>query len=314
MKKYLVTGGFGFIGSNFVIELFSRLESDHKEEFEIHCIDSMTYAANFNYLPKSIRDSKSFIHHQLDIASKKIEKIFENSFEWCINFAAESHVDRSILDSSPFMKTNVVGTSNLLDQWSKNQNGRFLQVGTDEVYGSLSEGSADEEHELVPSSPYSASKASADLIALAFKHTFNMDVIVTRCCNNYGPNQNEEKFIPRMIQLAKLDKPFELYGSGQQVREWIHVSDHVKALLALLEEKVLNSNIYNIGSGRELSNTQVVKEIAANFSSANLKTISITDRPGHDFRYALNSNKIRKELNWECHTNFEDGLASLIST
>lgn len=312
MKKYLVTGGFGFIGSNFIIELFSRLELINTD-FEIHCIDSMTYASDINNLPEKIRKSDNFVHHNLSISSKEIEYIFKDTFEWCINFAAESHVDRSIEDASPFMITNIIGTNNLLTFWSRTQTGKFLQVGTDEVYGSLKTGSADETHNLAPSSPYSASKASADLVALSFKHTYDTDVVVTRCCNNYGPNQNVEKFIPRMIELAGERKPFELYGSGKQVREWIHVSDHVNALLVILNTKELQSNIYNIGSGLELSNFEVVNLIAAYIYSEPANIISITDRPGHDFRYSLNSARIQKELGWKCLTTFENGLAALIS-
>jgi dTDP-glucose 4,6-dehydratase len=312
MKKYLVTGGFGFIGSNFIIELYSRLEPASKD-FEIHCIDSMTYAAEISNLPENIRNSEKFVHHKMDISSQEIQHIFKDKFEWCINFAAESHVDRSIDDASPFMVTNIIGVSNLLAIWTKTQSGRFLQVSTDEVYGSIEKGSADENYKLLPSSPYSASKASADLIALSIKHTFNTDVVITRCCNNYGLNQNDEKFIPRMIKLAKEAKPFELYGSGKQIREWIHVSDHVKALLLILGTPELSSDIYNIGSGKELSNLEVVNLIAECLQSESARIVNIADRLGHDFRYSLKSNRIQQELTWKCSVSFEDGLTALIS-
>jgi len=312
MKKYFVTGGYGFIGSNFIIRLFDRSILEN-EEFEIHCVDNLTYAANINNLPEYIRKSRVFSHLNMDIASDDIRRVIEtNSYEYGVNFAAESHVDRSIDGSDAFVRTNVSGVNNLLNAWKESQNQRFLQIGTDEVYGSVEVGSTNELAILDPSSPYSATKASADLLALAFRRTYNMDVIVTRCCNNYGPRQHKEKLIPKLIDSAMQGRDLEIYGDGKNVREWIYVDDHVDALFKILDNSSPKESIYNIGSGIEFSNNEISQKIIGKFGKKKLRVQYIGDRPGHDFRYSLDSTRIGSEMKFSCEINFENGLEATL--
>jgi dTDP-glucose 4,6-dehydratase len=234
-----------------------------------------------------------------------------HTFTFGVHFAAESHVDRSIEGPAIFVETNVLGTANLLEAWRDTQDSRFVAVGTDEVYGSISVGFANEDTHLNPSSPYSASKTSADLIALSYRKTYQMDVVVTRCTNNYGPNQNLEKFIPKMIQSLKENQELPVYGDGQNSREWIHVSDHVQAILMLLEAKHLDHSIYNIGSGLELSNLQLIEALKRIAVESKSEIKFVQDRPAHDFRYALDSRRIKAEIGWKPRVSFEEGLAEL---
>ena len=312
MKKFLVTGGFGFIGSNFVNNLYEQLSAEYID-FEIHCIDVMTYAANKENINKEIRESSSFIHHEIDITSSKISNIFETQFEYCVHFAAESHVDNSIQGPEIFTKTNVLGTANLLEKWRLTQKGRFLHVSTDEVYGSLTVGKATEDDVLRPSSPYSASKAGSDLIALSYSHTYGMDVVVTRCCNNFGPNQHPEKLIPKLVGNCLASKALPIYGDGKNIREWIYVGDHTNALLALAKSPSLNFSVYNIGTNLELSNLEIANEIIQATQSIS-KIEYVQDRLGHDFRYALDSSRIAKEIGWKPMTDFRIGLAQTIAS
>ena len=228
-----------------------------------------------------------------------------------MHFAAESHVDRSIEGPAVFIETNILGTANLLEAWRETQSSRFVAVGTDEVYGSMSVGFASEDTHLNPSSPYSASKTSADLIALSYRKTYLMDVVITRCTNNYGPNQNPEKFIPKMIQNLKENEELPVYGDGKNSREWIHVSDHVEALLMLLEANQLKHYIYNIGSGHELSNIELIEVLRTIAVESKSEIKFVQDRPAHDFRYALDSTRIREEFGWKPRVSFEQGLAEL---
>lgn len=312
MKKYLVTGGAGFIGSNFVNRLFKELSS-RESDFEIHCIDKLTYAGNLANVSKEARESKSFVFHEVDINSTEVDVILDsNQFEYGINFAAESHVDRSIDGPAVFVTTNVLGTANLLNSWRTFQKNRFIQIGTDEVYGSLKVGFANEQFRLMPSSPYSASKASADLIALSYRHTYGMDVIVTRCSNNYGPNQNSEKLIPKMIQAIQADHDLQVYGDGLNIREWIHVEDHVSALMQIATAIKPQSSIYNIGTGVELTNLQIIKLLQDKMEHSKSKVKFIADRPGHDFRYAIDSSLLREEFGWKPKIDLSEGLDGLI--
>lgn len=311
MKKFLVTGGFGFIGSNFVNSLFEQLTAE-RIEFEIHCIDVMTYAANEENINKEIRESSKFIHHEIDITSSEISNIFENQFVYCAHFAAESHVDNSIQGPEIFTKTNVLGTANLLENWRITQKGRFLHVSTDEVYGSLTVGKATEDDILRPSSPYSASKAASDLIALSYSHTYGMDVVVTRCCNNFGPNQHPEKLIPKLVGNCLASKALPIYGDGKNIREWIYVGDHTNALLELAKSPLLNFSVYNIGTNLELSNLEIANEVIQITQSIS-KIEYVQDRLGHDFRYALDSSRIAKEIGWKPMTDFRIGLAQTIA-
>jgi dTDP-glucose 4,6-dehydratase len=311
MKKYLVTGGAGFIGSNYINALYSKLDLLNVD-FEIHCIDKLTYAARLENIDLAVRNSERFIFHQIDINSKEVSHILEsNKFAYCINFAAESHVDRSIEGPLLFFHTNVLGTANLLNSWKETQETRFIQIGTDEVYGSLDTGYANEMDPLRPSSPYSASKAGADLLALSFKYTFGLDVVVTRCSNNYGPNQNSEKFIPKMIGCIKAGVPLGVYGNGMNIREWIHVMDHVSALMLIADAESLKSDIYNIGSNLEKTNIEVIELLKLISNEADIKVNFISDRLGHDYRYALDSSKIDAELGWKPKFAFEAGLKEL---
>ncbi len=312
MKKYLVTGGFGFIGSNFVNNLFAELSAGNSD-FEIHCIDVMTYAAKTENIKKEIRESDNFVHHKIDITSDETSSIFENEFEYCVHFAAESHVDNSIQGPEIFTKTNVLGTANLLEKWRQTQKRRFIHVSTDEVYGSLNVGRAREDDILRPSSPYSASKAGSDLIALSYSHTYGMDVVVTRCCNNFGPNQHHEKLIPKIIGNCLTSIALPIYGDGKNIREWIYVGDHTKALIALAKSPSLKFSIYNIGTSLELSNLEIVNEVIQ-VTQSNSKIEYVPDRLGHDFRYALDSSRITKEIGWKPMTDFRIGLAQTIAS
>ena len=313
MKKYLVTGGAGFIGSNFVNRLFREL-LDEGVDFEIHCIDKLTYAGDLANICQEARESKSFLFYEVDIISSEVDRILDsNQFEYGINFAAESHVDRSIDGPAIFITTNVLGTTNLLNAWRNSQRSRFIQIGTDEVYGSLDSGFANEQFRLMPSSPYSASKASADLIALSYRHTYGMDVIVTRCSNNYGPNQNSEKLIPKMIDAIKTNHDLQVYGDGTNIREWIHVEDHVSAILKIANAKRLGSSIYNIGSGVELTNLQIIKMLQDMMEHSESKIKFVPDRLGHDFRYAIDSTLLREEFGWKPAIDLSDGLERLLN-
>ena len=314
MKKYLVTGGLGFIGSNFINTLFEDLIQT-EEGFEIHCIDKETYAGTLRNLSKKVSGSKSFIHHKVDICgSEALELMKNHRFEYCAHFAAESHVDRSINDPQLFLKTNVMGTTNLLNGWRENQKGRFLHVSTDEVYGSLKVGEASEESALVPSSPYSASKAASDMLVLSYVHTYGIDAVVSRCTNNFGLNQNDEKLIPKLVKNILNDEILTIYAEGTNIREWIHVSDHVRALLNLLNAKVLNYKVYNIGSRNRMTNMQVLDSVKVASGVLNPRIEHTADRPGHDFRYAVNSDRIEKEFAWFADYSFEEGLQEMIES
>jgi dTDP-glucose 4,6-dehydratase len=292
---------------------FSHL--GHGEDFEIHCLDKFTYAANEKNIDLEVRKSGKLLIHRFDInSSQAVDLIERNIFEFCINFAAESHVDRSISGPYIFGESNVMGTLNLLEAWRKYQKKRFIQIGTDEVYGSIEEGFASENHILNPSSPYSASKASADLIALSYATTFSMDVIVTRCSNNYGPHQHPEKLVPKMIENIFSGKPLGIYGDGSNIREWIHVDDHVSALIRLAEQETLKHRVYNIGTNFELTNLELIKLISSLIGDQESEVEFIADRLGHDRRYALNSSRINEELQWKPQITFLVGLAGLIKS
>ena len=276
-------------------------------------IDLLTYAGNresVRDIEQSAGDRYRFV--QADIAdSKAMAAIFESCAQVpdaVINFAAESHVDRSITDPGSFIRTNIVGTANLLELARSSGVPRFLQVSTDEVYGSLgAEGLFTEESPIQPNSPYSASKASADLLARAAFHTFGQDVVVTRCSNNYGPYQFPEKLIPLMIVNAMRDHKLPVYGDGKNVRDWIHVEDHCEAIMRVLDAGVAGE-VYNIGSDNEWENIAIVKEILRAVGKPESLIEYVKDRPGHDRRYAIDSSRMESELNWRAKRDFKDGL------
>ena len=308
--RLLVTGGCGFIGSNFI-----RYVLEHYQPEMITNLDALTYAG-------SLASTADFSHEfgdryeflRADIAnSEAISEVLTNhSYFAVVNFAAESHVDRSIASPENFIHTNIVGTSSLLAAARRHGVKRFLQISTDEVYGSLGEGSRfTEQSRLNPSSPYSASKAAADLLVLAAHKTFGQDVVVTRCSNNYGPYQFPEKLIPFMILQALADQALPVYGDGLNVRDWIHVEDHCAAVFDVLMQGRAGE-IYNVGADSERKNLDLVRSILSHLGKSEDLIQFVRDRPGHDRRYAIDSTKLRTEIGWKPLRDFEQGLAETI--
>jgi dTDP-glucose 4,6-dehydratase len=302
--KLLVTGGCGFIGSNFILCL---LES--RPDVRAVNLDLLTYAGNLENLQdvKPYGDRYRFVRG--DIADRElVNSLVAEGFDAVVNFAAESHVDRSIVDSAAFVRTNVLGTQVLLDACREHNVKRFLQVSTDEVYGSLGpQGAFTEDHLIAPNSPYSASKASADLLVRSYHKTYGMDVVITRCSNNYGPFQFPEKLIPLMITNAMADIELPVYGDGMNVRDWIHVTDHCRAIELILD-KGRPGEIYNIGANTEYPNVEIVRQILKRLHKPESLIRFVEDRPGHDRRYAIDSSKLRTEVGWEPRMEFANGL------
>lgn len=306
--KILVTGGAGFIGSAFV-----RLSLAERADVRIVNLDKLTYAGNLENLVSVAADPRyRFVRGDVCDA-ELVERLFvEERPEAVIHFAAESHVDRSILSPAPVFETNLRGTFTLLEAARRHGVSLFLQVSTDEVYGSIEPpAEADESYPLRPSSPYSASKAGADLLALSYWTTYRVPVIVTRASNNYGPYQFPEKLIPLMISHALEDRPLPIYGDGLQVRDWLYVDDHCRALWAVLE-RGRRGEIYNIGGSCSLPNREVVRRILRATGKPESLMQSVADRPGHDRRYALSSAKVTAETGWRPQVGFESGLAATI--
>ena len=304
----LVTGGAGFIGSNLV-----RLLRRERPLWTVVNLDKLTYAGNAESLA-DLRDDPKHIFVRGDIAdAERVAGLLrEHAIDAVFNLAAESHVDRSILGPGIFVETNVAGTQVMLDCARAEKVKRFVQISTDEVYGSLgATGRFTETSPLQPSSPYSASKAAADLLVLAYGHTYGMDVVVTRCSNNYGPYQFPEKLIPLMIANALEDRKLPVYGDGQQVRDWIHVEDHNRALLAALE-KGRAGEVYNLGSDNEWPNLMIVARLLEILGKGRDLIAHVQDRPGHDRRYAIDAAKAQRELGWSPRIAFADGLASTV--
>jgi len=327
MKTYLVTGGAGFIGSNFILYMFEK----YGENIKIINVDSLTYAGNLENL-KQIENLKNYEFKKVDICDREtVESIFaNNNIDFVVNFAAESHVDRSIKDPSVFIKTNILGTQTLLDvakKYWETENGfkdnKFLQVSTDEVYGSLGDdGYFLETTPINPHSPYSASKASSDLIVSSYYDTYKMPINITRCSNNYGPFQFPEKLIPLIINNALNGKNLPIYGDGLNVRDWLYVEDHCKAIDMVMNDGELGQ-VYNIGGHNERTNIDIVKTIIntlrnilgkdEKYNHINEDLIKyVEDRKGHDKRYAIDPEKITKELGWTPETKFEDGIVKTI--
>jgi dTDP-glucose 4,6-dehydratase len=309
-KTILITGGCGFIGSQ-VVRTFLKETS-----YRIVNVDLLTYAGNLENL-KGVQEGERYRFYKEDIASPEgMEKIFQKETpSFVVNLAAESHVDRSVLDAIPFVRTNVLGVQNLLDLSRKYRVEKFLQISTDEVYGSTKDGAFTEKSPLNPSSPYSASKASADLLVLSYFRTFQFPGIIVRPSNNYGPRQFPEKLIPLMLLNALEKKPLPVYGTGKNIREWIYVEDTAKGILSVLL-KGKPGEIYNLGSGEERTNIEIVHlllSILARKTGSKVDSYLsliqfVKDRPGHDFRYRMDSTKIRKELNFHPSTSLEEGL------
>ena len=322
MKTYLVTGGAGFIGSNFVLYLLAN-----HSDVRVVNLDALTYAGNLENL-KSIEGDERHIFVQGDIGDRALVRgLFDKyGFDYVVNFAAESHVDRSISNPDIFVETNVLGTVKLLgcakDAWLKDgvwaEGKKYLQVSTDEVYGSLgAEGFFTETTPLNPHSPYSASKTSADLFVMAYRDTYGMPVNITRCSNNYGPFQFPEKLIPLVIHNAKSKKSLPVYGDGMNVRDWLYVEDHCKAIDLVLERGAAGE-VYNVGGHNERPNIFIVKTIIARLHDTVDDGIDeglityVADRLGHDRRYGIDPEKIRRELGWYPETSFEDGIVKTI--
>jgi dTDP-glucose 4,6-dehydratase len=304
----LITGGAGFIGSNFI-----RYILDKYPEYRVINLDKLTYAGNLENLAGIDKDPR-YAFEKGDICDKtRIQMcVVRYEIDAIVHFAAESHVDRSILGASEFVRTNIAGTNVLLEVVKELNIKRFLQVSTDEVYGSLgATGLFTEETPLHPNSPYSASKASADMLALAYQHTFGLPIVVTRCSNNYGPYQFPEKLIPLMIANALNDKPLPVYGDGKNVRDWLHVEDHCSAIDAVFHRGRVGE-VYNIGGNNEKPNIEIVKLILRNLGKPESLIVYVEDRLGHDRRYAIDSSKIQNELGWKPAYTFERGIEETI--
>ena len=304
--RILVTGGHGFIGSNFVLYLHKKYP-----DFEIVNLDGGLIGSNKKNL-SSIENSEKYQFFDGDINDKKLVEKIIPEVDGVINFAAESHVDRSIIDSRPFLESNIMGVYNLLDVIRyKNPKCKFLQISTDEVYGSLDEGFAKENDVFKPSNPYSASKASAEMIAESYKKTYNLDILITRCTNNFGPLQFPEKVIPKTIIRAQRDMKIPVYGTGKNIRDWLFVEDHCEAILSVFLNGETGES-YNISGNNELTNIQLIEKILEQIGKPHDLIYYVDDRPGHDFRYGIDSTKIRDELNWKPKYNFEEGLKNTI--
>ena len=311
MSKYLITGGAGFIGGNFCHYMMNTYPKD-----KFVCLDALTYAGKKNTI-KPLLEKPNFNFVQENICNREeIYKLFEKEkFDYVINFAAETHVDRSLKNPDIFLKTNIIGTQVLLDACRKYGIKRYHQVSTDEVYGDLTLDKPNlfftEETPLHTSSPYSATKASADLLGLAYYRTFGVPVTISRCSNNYGPYQFPEKLIPLIIKKALANEPLPLYGSGNNVRDWLHVYDHCTAI-DLIIHKGRDGEVYNIGGHNERTNLDVVKVILKELGKTESLISFVLDRAGHDLRYAINPDKIMKELGWKPKYTFETGIGPTI--
>lgn len=308
MKKILVTGGCGFIGSNFIRYVLKN------SDYEVINLDKLTYAGNLKNLV-DVQENPKYKFYRGDICNYELVTyiVEKEKIDSIINFAAESHVDRSILSSQEFIRTNVTGTNVLLEVTRQFELERFVQISTDEVYGSLGpEGKFTETTPLSPNSPYSASKASADLLVKAYNHTYGLPTLITRCSNNYGPYQFPEKLIPLMIINAINNKPLPVYGDGMNVRDWIYVEDHCDAILKVFENGRIGE-VYNIGAENEKPNIEIVKLILKELGKDESLITYVKDRPGHDRRYAIDATKIKTELGWKPAHTFENAIKETIS-
>ncbi|MDR6999839.1 dTDP-glucose 4,6-dehydratase [Neobacillus niacini] len=306
-KHLLITGGAGFIGANFITYLLRN------SDYHITNVDSLTYAGNIENLSE-FHHSNRYRFIKCDITNKdELSMVFDQNYDAIIHFAAESHVDRSINDAFPFIHTNVYGSFNLLQMVLSGKASKMIQISTDEVYGSLSPSDAPftEETAITPNNPYSASKASADLLVRSYYQTHQLPLIITRCSNNYGPMQHTEKFIPKVITNALNNQVIPLYGDGLNIRDWIYVEDHCRAIHMVLE-KGATGQIYNIGGSEEKTNIDVIYEILKQLGKDKSLIEHVTDRKGHDRRYAMDSSKIKKELGWCPEVSFIQGIQKTI--
>ena len=302
--KLLVTGGYGFIGSNFILKLL-----EEHTEIKIKNVDAELTGSNPKNLSK-IKDHQNYEFVKGNITDHKLMEKLIDECDAVINFAAESFVDRSINDASPFLVSNILGTHTILDIITK-QKKKMIQISTDEVFGSLKNGSATEESMFNPTNPYAATKASAELLVNSYFTTYNSNVIITRCTNNYGPRQFPEKLIPKTILLADQNKKIPIYGNGTNIRDWIFVEDHCNAIFNILTNGKSGES-YNISASNEMDNITIVKKILSLMNKSEDLIEFVEDRPGHDFRYSMNSQKTKKELNWQSEINFEEGIKKTV--
>jgi len=309
MKKIIVTGGLGFIGSNLIEHLL-------KKNYFVINVDKVTYSSNF-YNTQEFTNNNRYKFIKCDINNKKIEQIF-NKYKpvGIFNLAAETHVDRSIDSPKSFIDSNILGVYNILEIFrkfsKKNKETKLVHISTDEVYGDVLFGRSDENYPYKPSSPYAASKAASDHLVSSYVRTYNIPAIVTNCSNNYGPKQHPEKLIPKLIYNIFTNKSLPIYGKGTNSREWIYVDDHCEALIKIFEKGKIG-NFYNIGSNKNQTNLEICKKLINvasknKISGKNIKIKFVKDRPGHDIRYALNSSKLKKELNWKTKTSLSEGI------
>ena len=302
--KLLVTGGLGFIGSNFILYLLKN-----HNEYEIVNLDAEFYGSNSVNLSE-LSSSKKYQYVNGNICNFQLVDKLISDCDAVINFAAESFVDRSIANAKPFLESNIDGVFTLLECVKKHKK-KFLQISTDEVFGSLEKDSATEKFPFNPSSPYAATKASAEMLVNSYHVTYGCDSIITRCTNNYGPRQFPEKLIPKIILLAEKNKKIPIYGSGKNLRDWLFVNDHCEAIHLVLKNGKSGQS-YNISSNNEIDNITIVKKILSILGKSDNLIEFVEDRPGHDFRYSMNSNKLRNELDWKPKINFDDGLKNTI--
>ena len=302
--KLLVTGGLGFIGSNFILKILNE-----QKDFSVINVDAELFGSNHQNL-ESVKNHENYRFVKGNITNRHLMEDLISECDAVVNFAAESFVDRSIADANPFLVSNIRGTFTILDI-IKEQKKRLVQISTDEVFGSLESTSAKENSRFNPSSPYAATKAAAELLVNSYIITYDCDCVITRCTNNYGPRQFPEKLIPKTIILANHNKKIPIYGSGTNIRDWIYVDDHCDAvLLALLKGKTGES--YNISANNEIDNITIVKQILEMMNKSEDLIEFVEDRPGHDFRYSMDSTKISNELGWKTKSNFKDGLEKTI--
>lgn len=308
--KILVTGGAGFIGSHFADLIL--LDPEYSKIFEsVTILDTLTYASNLKNL-NSVANLKNFNFIRGNICNQNLIKNLIKNFDWVVNFAAETHVDRSLIDPYSFVNSNIIGLNNILVEASNNPNVKVLQVSTDEVYGTISHGSWDEQSPLKPRSPYSASKASGDLLANAFGISFGVDVRITRCSNNFGPRQHSEKMIPTILKSIIAHEQVPIYGDGNNVRDWLYVTDHARGVLQCLIHGE-SGQTYNIGGGTELSNLELYDYISSKLKKYSPSHRFVEDRKGHDFRYSISYNKSKDLLGYKPRVSFESGLDETIA-
>ncbi len=302
--KLLVTGGLGFIGSNFIRKLLTE-----NNDYEIINVDAELFGADHKNLSE-IKNSEKYHFEKGNITNKRLMEELISKCDAVINFAAQTFVDRSIADPDSFLVSNIRGTFTILDIITE-QKKRLIQISTDEVFGSLQSGTANEKSVLNPSSPYAATKAAAELLINSYSKTYNSDVIITRCTNNYGPRQYAEKLIPKTIILAKQNKKIPIYGKGTNIRDWIHVDDHCDGILTVFL-KGKSGESYNISGKNEINNIRIVTKILELMNKSGDLIEFVEDRPGHDFRYSMSSNKISKELSWKPKISFEEGIEKTV--